>query len=145
MALQLPSDFKDNPIRAHYPRQLICYDKQAKSWIIRTDKVFLKQADYLAVSYRQSDFKDQDELLRTVREACHALKLRAYWLDFECTGESQKEKNRDLYRIGDVFLRAAKTLILIKGDNDNPQSEGWLSWGGRVWTFPEALLSKSLW
>ena len=131
------------PVYAKYPRQLIKYDDDSGNWLSVTDEAILVKTKYLAVSYRQSDFPDRKSLEVAVRGVCDKYELRAYWIDFACTGHSQEEKNQDLYRIADVFRWAAKTLIVIKGQDNAQRSEGWLSWGSRKWTLPEALLSKT--
>lgn len=87
------------------------------------------------MSYRQSDFPYKAKLKADVETICDNRKLDAYWLDFACTGETQEEKDIDLYRIADVFREAKETVIMI------PDENGWKSWGDRVWTYPEALLS----
>jgi len=164
---------------ASHPRQLIVYN--GEDWVECTSSHVLTVTNYLAISYRQSDFLTptkepdwddhmvQEEVGRLKREvsqlarlACVELGFQAYWLDFECTGASQAEKNVDLYRIADVFRGAAKTVVLIRDrhvplssttsksldctreDRDAEELFGWKSWGDRVWTFPEALLSGEL-
>ena len=85
------------------------------------------------------DFPEKADLERDVQRACEVRGVYAYWLDFACTGKLQDEKNQDLYRIADVFRSAKETLIMIP----DTSGDGWKSWGGRVWTYPEALLSGS--
>lgn len=140
----ISADFADDPTRAPFPRQLTVYDPKDNKWSPCTDKARLPGIDYVAISYRQTDFPDKVSFEKTVQDACEVLQINAYWLDFACTGRSIEEKNVDLYRIADVFRGAKKTLIMIKGNDNSPQSEGWRSWGDRVWTLPEALLSLSL-
>lgn len=125
---------------ADFPRQLIINDGD---WEPCTDESILAGKDYLAVSYCQNDFLNKKRLEKMVRRICFEKSIGAYWIDFACTGESPSEKNLDLYRIADVFRKAKTTLIMIKGDSDEPMSDGWKSWGERIWTFPEALLSKT--
>lgn len=137
-------DFVGDVTRAAFPRQLIVYEEKSNKWSACIDESILAKVEYLAVSYRQTDFPDKVKLEETIREICHFHDLEAYWLDFACTGTSQAEKNRDLYRIADVFRGASKTLILVSGDDDEPLSAGWRRWGDRVWTLPEALLSQEL-
>lgn len=140
----LAADFVDDPTRAPFPRQLIVYNAEDNKWLPCIDKAKLPTIDYVAISYRQTDFPNKQDLEKTVQSACEVLQINAYWLDFACTGRTVEEKNADLYRIADVFRGAKKTLIMIKGDDNSVQSEGWLSWGDRVWTLPEALLSLTL-
>lgn len=163
---------------ASHPRQLIIFDGQ--HWQACIDANVLARTSYIAISYRQGDFltpqvqanwgsheithevsKLKSYVSDLARSACVELNVPAYWLDFECTGESQVEKNADLYRLADVFRGASKTVILIRDrhlvPSDSPEIShrsqqkrnaaekiGWESWGGRVWTFPEALLSSQL-
>lgn len=142
-SFSLPADFADNPTEASLPRQLILYDEDSNTWNPTVDKDTIADTRYLCVSYRQSDFPiaDRRQLEQDVQFVCQKFDLLAYWLDYACTGESQEEKNRDLYRIADVFRGATKTLIMIKGNDYKMQSPGWRSWGDRLWTLPEALLS----
>ena len=143
-SFEVPIDFTGDATRAAFPRQLVVYDERSNKWSSCTDENVLAGIDYLAVSYRQTDFRDKTRLEEMIRDICHFYEFRAYWLDYACTGVTQEEKNRDLYRIADVFRGASKTLILISGDDDQPLSDGWRRWGDRVWTLPEALLSQEL-
>ena len=106
------------------------------------DKKIIITTPYAAISYRQSDFPNKRSLESSVRVICEILGLNAYWLDFACTGVTQQEKNEDLYRIADVFRNAKETIIMIP--DNSTTSQGWKSWGERVWTYPEALLSQNL-
>lgn len=144
IALEFPEGFLGDATRAAFPRQLIIYEEKENSWDPCTDEDILASTEYLAVSYRQADFPDKLKLEEIIRDICHFLTLKAYWLDYACTGDTQAEKNRDLYRIADVFRGASKTLVLISGDDDRPLSDGWRRWGDRIWTLPEALLSQEL-
>ena len=130
--------------RAAFPRLLMLYEEKSNLWSLCSDENILASIEYLAISYRQADFPDKAKLEEKVQDACHVLQLSAYWLDVACTGSTIEEKNKDLYRIADVFRGASKTLILISEDDDQPLSHGWLRWGDRVWTLPEALLSHEL-
>lgn len=113
-------------------------------WCGTTDENLIISTDYLAVSYRQSDFADRNKLEDTIRNICFHLDLDAYWVDIACIGQSPDEINTDLYRIADVFRWAKATVLMIKGQDSKPRSDGWLSWGSRMWIFPEALLSRKL-
>ena len=128
---------------------------------------YLATAKYLAVSYRRASFPDKTQegpLSENIRRACDQCGLDAYWLDEHCTGNTWTEKNHDVYRIADVFRGADVTVIMIPDHEDNNTQEStseetdqtkrkdtipyqsleWQLWGTRVWTFPEALLSKGL-
>lgn len=136
-------------LHASYPRALVV--KEGETWKMRTVEGVLIELDYLAVSYRWDDFGDSDHLRKTVQSVCDQFGLKAYWLDLDCIGQGQAEKNVDLYHLSDVYRRATKTLIMIQpqptqdpDDKDTPEKRGWKSWGGRVWTLPEALLSSNL-
>ncbi|EGN98187.1 hypothetical protein SERLA73DRAFT_161075 [Serpula lacrymans var. lacrymans S7.3] len=144
--------------RALYPRLLMLYNSQLDTWASCDDKDVLIHHPYVAISYRQSDFfkrgedekgkivelEQKDALVEKIRRACLGQGYFAYWLDFECTGASMEEKNLDLYRIADVFRGASFTLITIADSQDDHSLGGWKSWGGRVWTLPEALLSPRM-
>jgi len=115
------------------------------------------------------DAKLAKELFENIRDACREIGERivetipAYWLDEHCMGKTWAEKNVDLFRIADVFRGAAATVIMIPGSEKFSEfdliipgiekSESnyealvkreWELWGTRIWTFPEALLSKRL-
>lgn len=130
------------PIYAMHPRQLIIYNEESGDWVLNAKEETIVKTKYMAVSYRQSDFPDKAKLRDVVENVCIQQNLNAFWLDFLCTGQIQEEKDQDLYRIADVFRWASMTLIIIKGQENARHSEGWLSWGSRKWTLPEALLSK---
>jgi hypothetical protein len=131
---------------ALFPRQLIVYDGEDETWTACTDQSYLATAKYMAISYRQTDFPDRRILVDDVRVACLGLGLTAYWLDFECTGTTTAQKNHDLYRIADVFRGATTTLVVIRdtANGEIDDQTAWWSWGSRVWTFPEALLSQDI-
>ena len=142
MPLPALPDGRQNSVHAvsHaiFPRQLIIYDHD-HGWSACTNENVLVRTKYLAISYCESDFTDRRALVEVVRATCHREGFAAYWLDFECRGATETEINQDLYRIADVFRGADKTLCMIK-----QTPNGWRNWGGRVWTMPEALLSKAL-
>ena len=133
-------------LQAMYPRQLMVYEEHRNIWYATTNRHYLETAQYVAVSYRQSDFPDRERLVGDIHDTCLSLGLKAYWLDFECTGSEIREKNNDIYRIADVFRGATKTLVMIRSpQQDEPDTQdAWWSWGSRIWTFPEILLSKRL-
>lgn len=133
---------KNIPLYATHPRQLIIYNEESGEWELNAKEENMVKMRYMAVSYCQSDFPDKAKLRDVVENVCIQQNLSAYWLDILCAGQSQEEKDQDLYRIADVFRWASMTLIVVKGQNNARHSEGWLSWGSRKWTLPEALLSK---
>ena len=132
-------------VEAQYPRQLIIYDEDSGAWKPTIDPEIIAHTKYLCVSYRQSDFPDASKLEETIQNICleskHCDGLKAYWLDRACIGQSQEDMNVDLYRIGDVFKGAEKTLIMINDNDTKMQSPSWTSWGERLWTLPETLRS----
>ncbi|KAH7923822.1 hypothetical protein BV22DRAFT_557711 [Leucogyrophana mollusca] len=153
--LPTPAPITDPKSITHalHPRQLMVYDPSREEWSITFDKSIVAHQPYIAISYRQSDVFDrgedeegkrkEEEQKRTFVEMLRKTTLdegfRAYWLDFEVVGPSPEEKNLDLYRMADIYRSAAFTLIALRNG-----IESWKSWGGRVWTLPEALLSPNL-
>jgi hypothetical protein len=163
---------RDNQKITHapYPRKLMIYNSKSATWSGCIDPTALINANYMAVSYYNADFIDKNALLETrqafaetVQAACIEQGLRAYWLDFQCIGDlegkvimdnlkdadkrkEQAKMNEDLYRIADVYRGAAKTLIVIGHHPSEGQTEKnpWVRWGDRLWTLPEALLSREL-
>ncbi|KAF9225011.1 hypothetical protein BS17DRAFT_61481 [Gyrodon lividus] len=144
---------------ALHPRILVVYGE--KGWSMTDDPDVIINEPYIAISYRQSHVfqrgtddegkrREQEQrknFIDMVRATTLACGYHAYWLDLECLGETSAEKNLDLYRMSDVYRSAAFTLITLR-KSDNPHDrhhiESWRSWGERVWTLPEALLSSKL-
>ncbi|KAH7915431.1 hypothetical protein BJ138DRAFT_86659 [Hygrophoropsis aurantiaca] len=153
--LPTPAPITDSKTLTHalYPRQLMIYNVNSQEWSICFDKAILPHQPYIAVSYRQSDVfqRGEDEegraremeqkrlFVEMIRETTLAEGFCAYWLDFEVLGSTPEEKNLDLYRMADIYRGAHFTLITLSNGADS-----WKSWGGRVWTLPEALLSSNL-
>ncbi|EIW81082.1 hypothetical protein CONPUDRAFT_144006 [Coniophora puteana RWD-64-598 SS2] len=146
---------------ALHPRQLVVYDRARSLWYKTDDAAEIVRHPYIAISYRQSDVftrgrdeegrrrekEQREEFSRTIQKATMAQRLDAYWLDLECIGSTLEEKNIDLYRMADIYRGAQLTLITMPqsaGDNQENWKARWESWGGRVWTLPEALLSDKL-
>ena len=142
--LAIPENFEGDITRAAFPRQLIIYDEKSNTWSPTNDEEILANIEYMAVSYCWRDFPSRPDLERDIQITCQIQQLKAYWLDYACTGETQEEKNVDLYRIADVYRGAKITLVMVKGNDDRPLSDGWMRYGDRIWTLPEALLSPSL-
>jgi len=91
--------------------------------------------------------RDKALFIEEVRTAVLGQKFEAYWLDCECLGKTQEEKNRDLYCMADVYRCAEVTLIMLGkagAGGKERENECWRGWGERVWTLPEALLSARL-
>lgn len=81
------------PTSAKHPRQLMVLDDKTGIWEATTKIKIVTTISYLAVSYRQSDFPQKEELQRRVHTACEARHLHSYWLDFACTRATQQEKD----------------------------------------------------
>ncbi|KAG2052935.1 hypothetical protein BDR06DRAFT_914560 [Suillus hirtellus] len=136
---------------ACYPRVLMIRGSNQNEWFRCEDRNTIIHAKYIAISYRASDTytrgpcekKEKAQFTDDVRAAVLGQQFDAYWLDLECLGETESEQNLDVYCMSDVYRRAETTLIML-GRADSGEDECWRSWGGRVWTFPEALLSSRL-
>ncbi|KAF8545914.1 hypothetical protein OG21DRAFT_1491776, partial [Imleria badia] len=55
-----------------------------------------------------------------------------------------KEVDKDLYHMADVYRGAEFTLIMLCPPAGVTEESAWLTYGQRLWTFPEALLSREL-
>ncbi|KAK6523505.1 hypothetical protein TWF281_001485 [Arthrobotrys megalospora] len=106
---------------------------------------------YVFIGYSTEHFNhdveaDMEALHKIAETAARAAGAIAYWLAGSCMRE-KKELVSDVYRIADV-LRGAQQLIIalrqpkmalggeLLGNDDLLRS-----WGERMWTFPEVLLS----
>ncbi|KAG2136117.1 uncharacterized protein EDB93DRAFT_1169978 [Suillus bovinus] len=136
---------------ACYPRTLMIRSPNRTEWVRCTDRDAIIHSKYIAISYRADDVypqgSDQKEKMAQFIDDVRAAVLRqqfdAYWLDLECLGKTESEKNLDVYCMADVYRRAETTLIML-GRSEDGERKCWSSWGGRIWTFPEALLSSRL-
>ena len=158
--MPIPSGFEatmPSVTRALHPRKLVIY--RNGFWEHCEDPDVIINSRFIAISYRQSDVfergsdeegkKTEEELktrfIESVRTTTLECGMLAYWLDLECLGKSAEETNIDVYRMADIYRGANFTLLLIgKSDTDEHSIHSWKSWGGRVWTLPEALLSREL-
>ena len=158
--MPVPSGFKatvPSVTRALHPRRLVIYRNDV--WEHCEDPGIIINYRFIAISYRQSDVfergndeegkrKEEEQkkrFIESVRATTLECGLQAYWLDLECLGKSTEETNIDVYRMADIYRGANFTLITIgKSDTDEHSIQSWKSWGGRVWTLPEALLSREL-
>ncbi|KAG6329662.1 hypothetical protein ID866_9426, partial [Astraeus odoratus] len=139
--------------RGLHPRRLMIRGVDGQ-WSICDDPSTIISHRYIAISYRQRDIYDgsdavqreqaQQRFIQTIRAMTVEHGMDAYWLDFECLGKEQEEKNLDLYRMADVYRGAVFTVIALRKSEDPHGLDSWRSWGGRLWTFPEALLSHEL-
>ncbi|KAG1855323.1 hypothetical protein DFJ58DRAFT_702871 [Suillus subalutaceus] len=116
-------------IRTHtlYPRLLIIRDPIRNEWVPCADRDIIIHTKFIAISFY----------------SVLGQKYNAYWLDLECVGETPSEKNRDLYCMADVYRGAEMTLIML-GKYATGENKCWRGWGERMWTMPEALLSRHL-
>lgn len=105
--------------------------------------------EYLFICYTTEQFshesnEDMDELHRIAEAATRRAGVAAYWLACSCMPEDE-ELFEDVYRISDV-VRGAHSLVVIIGaprGSSPDASEMLRQLGGRMWTFPEVLLSSS--
>ncbi|KAG2031969.1 hypothetical protein BDR03DRAFT_971249 [Suillus americanus] len=126
---------------ALYPRFLVVYDKDRRDWTRVDAEAVVRRKPYVAVTYCYADvmnFGTTEALIKRVRNATLDQGFDAYWLDLECLFEDPVQKAQDLYRMSDVYRLASFTLIILTDES------AWPAWGGRVWTLPEALLSREL-
>ncbi|KAG2046736.1 hypothetical protein BDR06DRAFT_964692 [Suillus hirtellus] len=134
-----------------YPRVLMIRGSNRNEWVRCVDRDTIIHTQYIAISYRAADVysrgsggkREKAQFTDDVRAAVLGQQFDAYWLDLECLGETESEQNLDVYCMSDVYRRAETTLIML-GRADSGEDKCWRSWGGRVWTFPEALLSSRL-
>ena len=138
------------------PRKLVIYHDN--DWEDCEDPSIIINYRFIAISYRQRDVfergtdeegkrrkqKQKNHFIESVRATTLQCGMQAYWLDLECLGKSTEETNIDVYRMADIYRGANFTLITIGKSDDKHSIQSWKSWGGRVWTLPEALLSREL-
>ncbi|KAG1896216.1 uncharacterized protein F5891DRAFT_1054794 [Suillus fuscotomentosus] len=122
---------------ALYPRILVVFDGNTRSWERVDVEAVARRRPYVAVSYRYADVIKfgRETIIERVRYATLDQGFDAYWLDLECLLE---DKSQDLFRMSDVYRLASFTLIILTDESV------WSDWGSRVWTLPEALLSREL-
>ncbi|KAG2130242.1 hypothetical protein DEU56DRAFT_973459, partial [Suillus clintonianus] len=142
---------KEIRIRTLYPRRLMIRNRN--EWVQCEDRDIIIRTKFIAISFRTldaftwgspSEKKDRADFIDEVRAAVLGQKFDAYWLDLECVGEAQSEKNLDVYCMADVYRRAEVTLIMLGKAATSGEDECWKGWGQRAWTFPEVLLSSRL-
>ena len=158
--IPIPSGFEatmPSVTRALHPRKLVIYRNDV--WEHCEDPNIIINYRFIAISYRQSDAfergsdeegkkieeEQKKKFIESVRVTTLECGMQAYWLDLECLGKVTEEVNIDVYRMADIYRGANFTLITIgKSDTDEHSIQSWKSWGGRLWTLPEALLSREL-
>jgi hypothetical protein len=126
---------------ALYPRFLVVYNKDKREWATANVDAEVMRRPYIVVTYCYDDIIKSgttEELIGRVRSATLDQGFDAYWLDLECLLKDPVQKAQDLYRMSDVYRLASFTLIILTNKS------AWPAWGGRVWTLPEALLSREL-
>ncbi|KAG9310906.1 hypothetical protein JVU11DRAFT_8766 [Chiua virens] len=131
-------------------RRLVIHNPASNSWHICYDSNVIKQRRYVAISYRYVDIVPQvvDEPTR-VRNLLPRFKLSwqlnesAYWIDPMLVDPANKQES--LSQV-DVYCSAKFTRIMLSLDPPPPvtEDEAWLNYGKRLWTLPEALLSREL-
>lgn len=142
---------------APYPRRLVIYDPVAKSWNVSSDENIIKQQRYVAISYRYDEIVPEgaDETIQLGLHKAFITKIEAimtsldesaYWIDLTLVDKtrSPEETNKDLYRMADVYRSAEFTLIMLCPPSGVTELEAWEGYGERLWTLPEALLSRQL-
>lgn len=141
-----------------YPRRLVIYHPASKSWNICSDSNVIKQQKYVAISYRYNDIVPEDKhkehvtlkakFIKEVEMIVASLDQSAYWIDLTLVdkeeGQPLEEVDKDLYRMADVYRGAEFTLIMLSPPAGVTEESAWLTYGQRLWTFPEALLSREL-
>ncbi|KAG0706209.1 hypothetical protein DFH29DRAFT_825126 [Suillus ampliporus] len=127
---------------ALYPRFLVVYDEQTRTWTTVNVEAVVRRQPYVAITYSYHDIMKSENgvevLIQRSRDATLEQGFDAYWLDLECLLEDPARKAQDLYRMADVYRQASFTLIILSDES------AWPTWGGRIWTLPEGLLSREL-
>ncbi|KAF9221750.1 hypothetical protein BS17DRAFT_757143 [Gyrodon lividus] len=140
---------------ALYPRRLMIYNKISKLWEVCSDPDIIKQQRYVTISYRYDDivpgnvedakrFKLENNFVAKVEAVMLSLKETAYWLDLTLISNIPAEKNKDLYRMADIYRGAQFTLIMLCPMEGANEEQAWKDYGDRLWTLPEALLSREV-
>ncbi|GAD96253.1 hypothetical protein AN5395.2 [Paecilomyces variotii No. 5] len=130
------------------PRTLCLLDED--SWIpidVSEYEAAHGSLEYVFICYTAEQFsedEDKDELHRIAEAAARRAGVAAYWISCTCMPEEQ-DHCEDVYRISDV-VRGAHSLVVIIGSprgSSSNEREMIRQLGSRMWTFPEALLSRS--
>ncbi|KAJ5893447.1 hypothetical protein N7495_005138 [Penicillium taxi] len=104
---------------------------------------------YINTQFSQKSKKDMAALNEIGLMAAREAGVDAYWTSASCMPKT--DLTNDVYRISDV-VRGADSVVIAVGSRegqDLPQDEDerlqtlLQEWGGRVWTFPEVLLSQN--
>ncbi|KAI9569782.1 hypothetical protein HD554DRAFT_447622 [Boletus coccyginus] len=147
-------DKKEQNIPTHslYPRLLMIREPGGNQWKACTDTDIITHTKFVAISYCADDMytdgpnreREEENFIRDARAAVVQQNFNAYWLDLECLSKNPEEKKLDLYCMADIYRGAEITLIMLNSQGLDGRDGAWRRWGGRVWTFPEALLSQRL-
>ena len=147
-------DKKEQNIPTHslYPRLLMIRESNGDQWNACTNPDIITRTKFVAISYCAADVytngpkreKEKEDFIQETRAAIVQQNFNAYWLDLECLSENAEEKKFDLYCMADIYRGAEITLIMLNSQGLGGRAGAWERWGGRVWTFPEALLSQRL-
>ncbi|KAF8553258.1 hypothetical protein OG21DRAFT_1414595, partial [Imleria badia] len=138
-----------------HPLRLVIHDPASKSWHVCSDPNIIRRQNYVIISYRYSDIvpqgtdmKDHPALkarfIREVEAIMASLEQSAYWIDLILEGQPPEEVDKDLYRMADFYRSAEFTLIILCPPAGVTEESVWLTYAQRLWTFPEALLSREL-
>jgi hypothetical protein len=104
---------------------------------------------YVFISYTREHFpskrnRELERLAEAIAEDVSRREIRsgregikAYWLDYICMAKDQPELSKDIYRICDIIRGARQICVVLP----NMERKSKRTWGERVWTMPEALLS----
>ncbi|KAF8841830.1 hypothetical protein BDN67DRAFT_900582 [Paxillus ammoniavirescens] len=140
---------------ALYPRRLKIYNATSESWEICSDPHRIKHQRYVTISYRYNDIisgtvddterhRLEDEFVAKVEAVLLSLRETAYWLDLKSIDDPPEEKNKDVYRMADVYRGAQFTLIMLSPAEGVSEETAWKEYGERLWTLPEVLLSREV-
>ncbi|KIK92279.1 hypothetical protein PAXRUDRAFT_584706 [Paxillus rubicundulus Ve08.2h10] len=140
---------------ALHPRRIKIYNAGSESWEICSDPHRIRHQRYVAISYRYKDIisgmvddterhRLEGEFVVKVETVMHSLGETAYWLDFEMIYGPVDEKNKDIYRMADVYRGAQFTLIMLSPAEGVSEEMAWREYGERLWTLPEVLLSREV-
>ncbi|KAF8836057.1 hypothetical protein BDN67DRAFT_911853, partial [Paxillus ammoniavirescens] len=140
---------------ALYPRRLKIYNATSELWEICSDPHRIRYQRYVTISYRYNDIisgtvddterhRLEDEFVAKVEAVILSLKETAYWLDLKSIDEPPEEKNKDVYRMADVYRGAQFTLIMLCPAEGVSEETAWKEYGERLWTLPEVLLSREV-
>ena len=147
-ALYIPPTFFYDPIQTLFPTSVTGRDQETRRWNMIIKELVFKY-HFVAISYRQHQFK-VDNFEKELRELCiHEYNLDAYWIDaYTMYSDGDPTGARfDLYHMADAYLRASRTLILLPSCTANYEFNSekiWNEWGCSIWSLVETLLSSTI-